>query len=506
MRTESLHVAPPNPRTRRRMTRVALGAAVVAALGASGIYIATANAAETVVPGRLQAEAYSGQSGAQTENTGDKDGGKNVGWLGNGDWLRYDNVTIGSTVTARIASDNSAGGSIELRVGSQTGTLLTTIPVAKTGGWQKWVTKTATVKAPAGKQKLFAVLKSKQGADFVNINWFTLGATAATKPPTTPATTPATKPPTTAPTTKPATTAPTKAPTASTPPPATGAGWVAMDQAKWKAQVAEFNAMKIKAVTGNPVRVAEFNASCTVSHALADDPIVLPGLPGGSHLHSFLGNKATNASTTTDTLLKNTGSSCKPGDDHSAYWIPSLLENGKKVEPKGVTVYYGSRLKDPTKTMPLPQGFRMVVGDAKRQVATPKGAPSQFWCGGIGGEIGRSADGNWPICAKTADLVFQLTFPDCWDGVHLDSPDHKSHVGPADGQGKCSGKFPVAIPSLSFVIGYPSSGSSAGFKLSSGNASSMHGDAFLAWEDAALGHRVKDCLVQKAKCDTFGNF
>jgi hypothetical protein len=64
----------------------------------------------------------------------------------------------------------------------------------------------------------------------------------------------------------------------------------------------------------------------------------------------------------------------------------------------------------------------------------------------------------------------------------------------------------VAIPSLAFVIGYPTSGSAAGFKLSSGNASSMHGDAFLAWDDAALGSRVKNCIVQKAKCDSFGNF
>jgi hypothetical protein len=491
MRTDPLHVAPPNPKNRRRLTRVVLGSAVAVALGASGVYIANANAAETVVPGRLQAEAFAAQSGAQTEDTGDQDGGKNVGWLGNGDWLRYDNVTIGGTVTARIASDNSIGGSIELRLGSQTGTLLTSIPVAKTGGWQKWVTKTATVKAPAGPQKLFAVMKSAQGGDFVNINWFTPGATATTTPPdTSPTTAPTTKPPATTPTT----------------PPATGAGWVVMDQAKWQAQVAEFNAMKMKPVTGNPVRVAEFNASCKVSHAKADDPIVLPGLPGGSHMHSFLGNNATDAFTTTDTLLKNTGSSCKPDEDHSAYWIPSLYEGDKKIEPHGVTVYYGSRLPDTTKTMPLPQGFRMVVGDAKRQVDTPKGAPGQFWCAGAGGEIGRSADGNWPVCAKTAELTYHLTFPDCWDGVHLDSPDHKSHTGPADSSGQCSGKFPVAIPSIAFVIGYPTSGSTAGFRLSSGNASSMHGDAFLAWDDAALGHRVKDCLVQKAKCDSFGNF
>ncbi|GIF17626.1 hypothetical protein BJ973_009409 [Actinoplanes tereljensis] len=495
MRTEPLH-AP--PRNRRARTRVIAASAVAVALGASGFYIANASAAETVVSGRLQAEAYSAQSGARTENTGDADGGKNVGWLASGDWLRYDNVQIGATVQARIASDNIAGGSVELRLGSTTGTLLATIPVAKTGGWQKWVTKTATIKTPpTGNQTLVALMKSTQKSDFVNLNWFTLGGAPATTAPATPATTKATTPATT-----PATTA---VPTTGTGA-GTGAGWVDVDQAKWAAQLAEFNAMSFRPITNNPVRVAEFNASCTVSHSKTDDPIVFPNLPGASHMHSFLGNNITDAATTTDTLLKNTGSSCKPLDDHSAYWIPTLYENGQAVEPHGVTVYYGSRLPDTTKTVPFPQGFRMIVGDAKRQIDTPEGASGQFWCAGAGGEVGRSADGNWPVCAKTAELTFQLTFPDCWDGVHLDSPDHKSHVGGADGNGKCSGKYPVAIPSLSFVIGYPTSGSAAGFKLASGNASSMHGDAFFAWEDAALGHRVKDCIVQKAKCNTNGTF
>jgi hypothetical protein len=494
MRTDSLHAAPPNPKNRRRLTRVLLGASVAVAVAGSGIYIAGANAdAETFVPGRLQAEAFAAQSGAQTEGTGDADGGKNVGWLADGDWLRYDDVTIGDTVSARIASDNATGGSIELRLGSATGTLLTTVKVARTGGWQKWVTKTSPVTAPAGKQTLFAVLKSAQPGDFVNINWFTLGGTATSAP-------------TSAPTS--GATSASATGTSSTPaaPGGSGAGWVDVDKAKWDSQLAAFKAMTPRPITNNPVRVAEFNASCTVGHANNDDPIVFPNMPGASHRHSFLGNDSTNASTTTDTLLKNTGSSCQPLDDHSAYWIPSLLENGKVVEPHGVTVYYGSRLADTTATVPFPQGFRMIVGDAKRQIATPQGAPGQFWCGGAGGETGRSADGNWPVCAKTAELTFQLTFPDCWDGVHLDSPDHKSHVGNADGNGKCSGKFPVAIPSLSFVIGYPTSGSSAGFQLSSGNASSMHGDAFFAWENDALGHRVKDCIVQKAKCNTAGTF
>ncbi|MEV6633333.1 DUF1996 domain-containing protein [Actinoplanes sp. NPDC051470] len=144
----------------------------------------------------------------------------------------------------------------------------------------------------------------------------------------------------------------------------------------------------------------EFNASCTISHRRPDDPIVFPGMPGASHLHTFWGNKSAGAATTNESLFANPATTCDPADDDfSAYWIPTLLENGQPVDPHGVTVYYGSRLKDPTATKPFPEGFRMIVGDAKRQVDTPKGAPAQFWCAGAGGETGRSTDGNWPVCA-----------------------------------------------------------------------------------------------------------
>jgi hypothetical protein len=34
----------------------------------------------------------------------------------------------------------------------------------------------------------------------------------------------------------------------------------------------------------------------------------------------------------------------------------------------------------------------------------------------------------------------------------------------------------------------------------------MHGDAFFAWQNRAQSERVKNCPVQKAKCNTEGNF
>ncbi|GGM06228.1 hypothetical protein GCM10007977_004280 [Dactylosporangium sucinum] len=469
-----------------------LGSALALAVAATGIYIATASADEIGAGGvRLEAESYAAHSGARTENTADAGGGRNVGWLADGDWLRYDGITIGGAdLTARIAAQNPAGGSIELHLGSPTGELLATFPVKATGGWQRWTTVTAKARSvPAGKQTLVAVMKSAQAADFVNINYFTLG-TGATRPPATATV----APPTTA--------APTSAtPTASTSAAPPQAGWVPVDQAAWQRELDAFNAIKQLPVPAGTTRVAEFHTDCSVANEAPDDPIVFPGLAGASHQHTFFGPAVTAATRPADLFAQKTN--CNAPGDNSAYWVPQLLRNGQPVKIKSFRVYYGSRLADPSVTVPFPPGLVMVHGDAKRQVATPKGASGQFWCAGSA-ETGRSADGNWPVCAPGGNLIFQLVFQDCWDGKHIDSPDHRSHMGPMQG-GKCAGQYPVAVPNLSFMVNYDSLGGD-GLALSSGMASSMHGDFMNAWKPENLGPLVRVCLTAKAKCGTQPTF
>ncbi|MFI1990519.1 DUF1996 domain-containing protein [Actinoplanes sp. NPDC020271] len=494
MTSETRHVAPPDPRRRRRTTRVILGVTVTAALGASGVYVATADAGEVAVPGALQAEAFTAQSGAKTEKTSDTGGGKNVGWLADGDWLKYQGVTIGgATLSARIASDNSDGGAVEARLGSATGTLLATFPVARTGGWQKWTTVTATVaKIPTSKQDLVLVMRSKSRSDFVNINYLLLGPGSAT-PATPAATTPAA-------TTEPATAPSSAAPPASAPAASPG-GWVDVDQAAWDKALAQYNAVASQPVPAGTTMVPEFHTDCSVSGEAPDDPIVFPNLPGASHLHTFFGPKVTASSTAKDLLAEST--TCTAPGDNSAYWGPALLLNGTPVKMKNFRAYYGAKIKDPKTVRPFPPGLVMVQGDAKRQVATPAGASGQFWCAGSA-EIGRSKDGNWPECAAGGNLIYQLTFQDCWDGKHVDSPDHKSHMGPSV-NGVCTGNYPVAIPSLSLMLGYDSLGGD-GLALSSGMASSIHGDFMNAWDPAKLGALIKVCINAGAKCGSTPSF
>jgi hypothetical protein len=472
---------------RRIVVGAAVGGLVVAAsaLVIAQVVPSADAAAEGPPPGAVRAAAFAGQGGARTENTADAGGGRNVGWLGDGDWLRYDAVDLGPagplTTSVRMAAAYpDRKGSVEVHLDQAGGPLLATVAVTATGGWQTWTTRTDTRPSPGGLHSLYVLLRSEQPQDFVNLNWYAFSepgtATAA-----------------------PATGTATPAPSVQAP----AGGWIPVDPAAWNAQLAAFKALTPRAKKPGATN-PEFNATCAYSHSGPNDPIVFPGLKGASHMHSFVGNDATDAGTTPGDLMRLTASSCKPIEDHSAYWVPTLYEHGQPQEPKEVVVYYGSLLKDPAQTVPMPNGLRMIAGDAKKQADTPKGAVNQFYCaGGPQDGASRSGDGNWPVCAG-GTLHFTLRFPDCWDGRNLDSPNHRDHVSFGQG-GACPAAHPVPIPAVTFSIAYAAAGSADGFQLSSGKASSIHGDAFFAWEPDAMAARVKNCVVQTTPCNTAGN-
>jgi len=121
---------------------------------------------------QIEAESFSSQSGIQVEAS--SEGGQNVGFIDNGDYISFAGVDFGSgaaSFRARVAS-NASGGSIELRLGSLNGTLIGTCAVPGTGGWQNWTTVTCPVNgSPSGTHALY--LKFTGGAgNLFNINWF----------------------------------------------------------------------------------------------------------------------------------------------------------------------------------------------------------------------------------------------------------------------------------------------------------------------------------------------
>ncbi|MGW5671017.1 carbohydrate-binding protein [Micromonospora sp. NPDC003776] len=125
----------------------------------------------------IQAEAYNAQNGVQVEACAE--GGQNIGWLASGDWARYDNVDFGSTpprdFVARVASGAPSGvsGLVQVRVDSPTATPIGSFAIADTGGWQSWRSVPGNVSAVTGRHTVYLTFSSGQGADFVNVNWFT---------------------------------------------------------------------------------------------------------------------------------------------------------------------------------------------------------------------------------------------------------------------------------------------------------------------------------------------
>ena len=119
------------------------------------------------IPGTIEAEHFSSQTGFQLEDTQDVGGGQNLGYTDAGDTLSYE-VEVAAAgeyrLDIRIAS---SGGSDGLRfvLGDE---VLATVVVTDTGGWQNWVTLTTTVTLPAGANTLH--IEAVGGA--WNLNWF----------------------------------------------------------------------------------------------------------------------------------------------------------------------------------------------------------------------------------------------------------------------------------------------------------------------------------------------
>lgn len=120
---------------------------------------------------RIEGEDYTDQSGIQTENC--SEGGQNVGWIENGDYLVYENIDFGGgamSFEVRAASDTD-GGAIELYLDSLTGTRIGTCTISNTGGWQTWVTRSCPVSGAAGIHDLYLKFTGGNGYLF-NINWW----------------------------------------------------------------------------------------------------------------------------------------------------------------------------------------------------------------------------------------------------------------------------------------------------------------------------------------------
>jgi arabinoxylan arabinofuranohydrolase len=118
----------------------------------------------------VEAETINRQSGIKTDVC--SEGGIMVTSISDGDYIRVKGVDFGDGAErfeVRAAS-GSSGGRIELRLGSQTGTLVGTCEISNTGGWTTWKTFECDVSDCSGVKDLYLVFKGS-GEPF-RLNWY----------------------------------------------------------------------------------------------------------------------------------------------------------------------------------------------------------------------------------------------------------------------------------------------------------------------------------------------
>jgi hypothetical protein len=252
----------------------------------------------------------------------------------------------------------------------------------------------------------------------------------------------------------------------------------------------------------------EFQANCTVNHTAPDDPILFPGQFGASHNHSFMGNLSTNAQSTPESLLAASGTSCTIPQDKSAYWFPTLYKGDTQIiSPDLQTIYYKSGILDYKKVQPFPAGLKFIVGNAMATADQFKNSPGTV----EGFECGDSSF-NWTIpayCAPGSQLNVRYQAPSCWDGIHLDSADHKSHMAyPVNGE--CPPDHPVPVPMIEMKISWPVSGDMSQVHLANMTVNGMvmsaswHYDFMNGWDQDVLTALTQHCIDGGLQCNPHG--
>ncbi len=124
--------------------------------GAATIPPLSASALLYLRPRLVEAESADQISGSQVLASGNASGGKFIGAINHGHFLRFNGIALDQVkkLTLKIASAG-AGGAIEIRIDKPDGDLLATVPVEVNGAWEKFYEKTVDLPETKGRHDLY---------------------------------------------------------------------------------------------------------------------------------------------------------------------------------------------------------------------------------------------------------------------------------------------------------------------------------------------------------------
>ncbi|KAH0545165.1 hypothetical protein FGG08_000777 [Glutinoglossum americanum] len=239
------------------------------------------------------------------------------------------------------------------------------------------------------------------------------------------------------------------------------------------------------------------------------DPVVSPGAVSG-HVHTIMGGSGFGFTMDYAQARASACSTCKVAQDMSNYWVPTLYyhaQNGSFIsvdQVGGATIYYEQRRSDDEKLIAFPPGFRMLAGNPFLRNFTGDTASEAISFACIDFANPGPETNGFPTKNCPQGLRAQVFFPSCWDGVNLDSPDHKSHMSYPSvyNNGVCPPSHPKRFISLFYEVTWKVNDfkdmwtdGKWPFVLSSGDPTGFgyHGDFVNGWDVDVLQNAIDSC-------------
>ncbi|EIN06995.1 hypothetical protein PUNSTDRAFT_53415 [Punctularia strigosozonata HHB-11173 SS5] len=258
------------------------------------------------------------------------------------------------------------------------------------------------------------------------------------------------------------------------------------------------------------------NAFWILSHGSLTHDRLDPLLSSGkvsTHEHTVVGASNFGPVTTYDSLQSSECTTSPVQADKSNYWAPQLYHRNQEnntytlIPISFVQTYYLNRDGPTQKTIKgFPKGLRMLAGNMARttyNASSVEDLAVSFVCL----DYNAPATGNQNTLPTTQcpdGMRAQIVFPSCWDGVNLDSADHKSHmsypIGGAPDSGDCPSSHPIKLITLFnewvFDVGkfdFVSGQKNWVFSYGDEEGLGFHADFINGWDTDVLEAAVEQC-------------